>query len=457
MKARSRFRIILVLLGLVAIGLVVWTVMAPNKPLSSFLDPYLAAFQPKKQTRVERAAVPVSVAKAALQDVPVTISAIGAVQAWQSDLIKTQVNGKLLRVAVAEGAFVMAGQVLAQIDSAPYRATLMQAQGALARDSALLANARLDFKRYQTLAKTSSISQQQVDTQAALVQQHEGLVQLDRGLVAAAQVNVTNSTIVSPVSGRVGVRLTDPGNVVSVTDTTGIMVVNQLSPIAVNFTVPQGDFQHLLVLSNGFRTPLKTQAYSQEGDVLLDTGELTVSDNRVDPATGTVQLKARFANARQTLWPGQFVNVRLTVQTLQRVVTVPTASVNESPEGSFVYVVGPDQKVKMRPVTVRMTQDSTAVIQKGLEAGETVVTDGQVSLTPGALVSLRGAEGRAQGASGGAPADRRNGGVTGPPMAQPGPGGGPPGRSARAGPGGQVAQQDQGGQDNSVMRGQQDP
>lgn len=447
MKARSRFRIILVLLGLVAIGLVVWTVMAPNKPISSFLDPYLAAFQPKKQTKVERAAVPVSVAKAALQDVPVTISAIGAVQAWQSDLIKTQVNGKLLRVAVAEGAFVKAGQVLAQIDSAPYRATLMQAQGALARDSALLANARLDLKRYQTLAKTSSISQQQVDTQAALVQQNEGLVQLDRGLVAAAQVNVTNSTIVSPVSGRVGVRLTDPGNVVSVTDTTGIMVVNQLSPIAVNFTVPQGDFQRILSLSNGFRIPLKTQAFSQETDALLDTGVLTVADNRVDPSTGTVQLKARFANAQQTLWPGQFVNVRLTVQALQHVVVVPAAAVNDGVNGQFVYVVGANRKAQVRPVTVQVIQDTTAAIQSGVEAGETVVTDGQVSLTGGSTVSIR--------VPGGKGVKGARGGRGGP--------GAPGGQGADAGGAGQAArtergkQGDQGDDSASQMRGQQSP
>ncbi|HVY34894.1 MAG TPA: efflux RND transporter periplasmic adaptor subunit, partial [Caulobacteraceae bacterium] len=375
--------------------------MAPNKSSSTIFDPLLATFQPKKQTPTERPAVPVNVAQASLQDVPVVIFALGAVQAWQSDLIKTQVNGKLLKVTVAEGAFVKAGQVLAQVDPAPYRATLMQAQGALARDSAILANARLDLKRYQALAKTNSIAQQQVDTQAAIVKQDEGLVQIDQGQVAAAQVNVNYATIVSPVSGRVGVRLTDPGNVVSVTDATGIMVVNQLSPIAVNFTVPQGDFQRLLVLSNGFRTPLKTEAHSQESGLLLDTGELTTSDNRVDPASGTVQLKARFANAKQTLWPGQYVNVRLTVQTLKHVVAIPTAAVSEGPNGSFVYVVGPDRKVKMRPVTVSVTQDATAVIQKGLEAGETVVTDGQVSLTPGARVSLRGAGGPGKGPRGG--------------------------------------------------------
>jgi multidrug efflux system membrane fusion protein len=397
MKARSRFRIILILIGLVAIGLGLWTILAPGKPASQGPTSDGA----KKSGKGDRGAlVPVNVAKAAFQDVPVEISAIGAVQAWQSDLIRTQANGKLLKVDVAEGAFVKAGQVLAEIDPAPYKAILMQAQGALARDSALLDNARLDLRRYQTLAKTNSISQQQVDTQTAVVKQDEGLVQLDQGKVAAAQVNVNYCTITSPVSGRVGVRLIDPGNLVSTTDATGILVVNQLSPIAVTFTVPEGDFQRVLTLSDGFRTPLKTEAYSQESGVLLDTGALTVADNRVDPATGTVQMKARFMNAKQTLWPGQFINVRLTVQTLKHVVAIPAPAVNEGPAGPFAYVVGPDRKAKPRPITVQVTQDGVAVIQKGLQAGETVVTDGQVSLSPGATVTVRGAGGKAGGKGG---------------------------------------------------------
>jgi multidrug efflux system membrane fusion protein len=343
----------------------------------------------------------VTVAKAAYQDVPVAISAIGAVQAWQSDLIRTQVNGKLLKVDVTEGAFVKAGQVLAEVDPAPYKAALMQAQGALARDTALLANARLDLKRYQTLAKANSISQQQVDTQDALVKQDEGVVELDQGQVAAAQVNVNYCTITAPVAGRVGVRLTDAGNLVATTDTTGIIVVNQLSPIAVTFTVPEGDFQRLMALSDGFRKPLRTEAHSQESGALLDTGVLTVADNRVDPSSGTVQLKARFTNAQQKLWPGQFINVRLTLQTLQHVVAIPAAAVNEGPNGPFVYLVGANRKAQVRPITVQVTQDGMTVIQKGLQDGDTVVTDGQVSLSPGATVAVHDAGGKgAQGKKG---------------------------------------------------------
>ena len=384
MKAPSRPRIIFIVIGVVAVCLVLWVV-----------------FGPKKQTKGDRnPQVPVAVAKASYADVPVAISAIGAVQAWQSDLIRTQVNGKLLSVPVGEGSFVKAGETLAQVDPAPYQAVLMQAQGALLRDQALLANAKLDLNRYQTLAKANSIAQQQVDTQAALVKQDEGLVLLDQGQVAAAQVNVNWTKIVSPVSGRVGVRLVDAGNLVSTSDTTGIVVVNQLQPIAVTFTVPEGDFQRLAQMSDGFRKPLQTQAYSQETQQLLDTGELTVADNRVDPSTGTVQLKARFVNSGMKLWPGQFINVRLTLQTLQHAVTIPSAAVNEGPNGAFAYVVDANSKAQVRPITVQVTQDQTAVIQKGVQIGDTVVTDGQVSLSPGATVKVRGAPGAGGGGAG---------------------------------------------------------
>jgi multidrug efflux system membrane fusion protein len=355
------------------VGIVLWTV-----------------FGPKKAAPPDRPAVAVTVAQAVYQDVPVAISAIGAVQAWQSDLIRTEVNGKLLKVPVAEGSFVKAGQLLAQIDPAPYQAALMQAQGALARDTALLANAKLDLQRYQTLAKVNSIAGQQVDTQAALVKQDEGVVLIDQGQVAAAQVNVNFTRITSPVTGRVGVRLTDAGNLVSTTDTTGIIVVNQLQPIAVTFTVPEGDFQRLAQASEGFRKPLRTQAFSQETNELLDTGELVVADNRVDPSTGTVQMKARFTNAGNKLWPGQFINVRLTLQTLKHVVAIPSAAVNDGPNGVFVYTVGANRKVQARPVTIQVTSDQTVAIQKGVQAGDTVVTDGQLSLMPGAKVSVRG-------------------------------------------------------------------
>ena len=310
--------------------------------------------------------IPVTVAKVATTDVPVSITALGAAQAWTSVTILAQVSGKLLSVNFAEGSEVRAGQVLAQIDPAPYRAALLVAEGALKRDQALLANARLDLARYKMLVAQNAVSHQVYDTQAALVKQDEGTVLLDQGQVDAANVNLGWTRITSPITGRVGVRLVDSGNLVSASGSisstpstaaatsnasatsnsgSGIVVVNQIQPMAVTFTVPEGDFQRLSDLSNGFRKPMATKAFSQETGTLLDTGELNIADNRVDPTTGTVELKARFPNTNEKLWPGQFVNVQLKLQVLTHATTVPVTAVNQGPNGTYLYVVGPDKKV----------------------------------------------------------------------------------------------------------------
>ncbi len=247
----------------------------------------------------------------------------------------------------------------------------------------------MDLVRYQTLKAQDSIAKQTLDTQAALVKQDEGLVMLDQGQVNAARVNVDYCHITAPVNGRAGVRLVDPGNLVSTTDTTGIVSINVIDPIAVTFTVPEGDFERLVEASDHFRRPMTTQAYSQETGAPLAAGELSIADNHVDAATGTVQLKARFANASGRLWPGQFLNVRLTLQTLSRAVTVPAAAINQGPKGSFVYVVGADSKVKAQPVAVSANQDGMAIVRSGLSGGETIVTDGQMSLDAGTKVAAR--------------------------------------------------------------------
>ena len=349
-------------------------------------------------------AIPVTVAKVTIQDVPVSITGIGAAQAWTSVTILAQVSGKLLSVNFAEGSMVQAGQVLAQIDPAPYRAALTVALGALKRDQALLQNARIDLDRYKALVAQNAVSQQVYTTQAALVKQDEGTVLLDQGEVDAANVNLGWTRITSPITGRVGVRLVDPGNLVSASGSTGsqpatasattntpasgsnggsgIVSVNQIEPIAVTFTVPQGDFQRLVDVSDGFQRPLVTQALSQETGADLGEGELSVADNHVDPSTGTVQLKARFPNDNRQLWPGQFVNVELMMQVMPHATTVPLTAVNQGPKGPYVYVVGPDNKVSMHPITVACTQGNVAVIKDGARVGETVVTDGQMSLKP---------------------------------------------------------------------------
>jgi len=348
---------------------------------------WMFSHQPAKPQRAP--GVPVTVVRASLADVPVSVDALGSAQAWKSDLINTQVNGMLTWVA-AEGANVKAGQPLAQIDPGPYRAALTTAEGALRRDQAVLAGAEVNLARFQALAAQDSIAKQQVDDQAALVKQDQGAVELDRGQVATAQLNLRYTRIVSPIDGRVGVRLVDPGNIVNTSLTTGIVSVNQISPIAVTFTVPQGDFQHLAQVSDGFRRPLPAVALSQETGQLLGEGEVSIVDNHVDPSTATVELKARFPNDAATLWPGQFVNVRLTLQTLSRVVTVPAAAVNEGPNGSYVYLVGPGEKAVMRPVVVATTQNNLAVITQGVRAGDLVVTDGQMTLRNGMPVLYHG-------------------------------------------------------------------
>ena len=371
---RRRFRWGFVLLGVLLVALVAWAIFGRHKPAP-----------PKGPV-----AVSVTVAKVGVQDVPVSIDALGAAKAWQGVTINPQVNGRLLFVA-KEGGDVKAGEVLATIDATPYHAALLQAQGVLARDQALLAQARADLARYNTLAAQDSISKQQRETQAALVKQDEGIVKTDQGAVAAAQVNVNYATIRSPLTGRVGVRLVDPGNIVSTGLTTGILSVNQLDPIAVVFTVPQGDFERLAQASNGFTTPLATRAMSQETGDALGVGVLNVADNHVDPATGTVQLKARFPNGGKRLWPGQFVNVRLTLQTLSNATVVPATAVNQGPSGAYAYVVGAGDKVSARPLKIGATHDQVTVIQSGLNVGETVVTDGQMQLKPGMTIRLPGA------------------------------------------------------------------
>jgi multidrug efflux system membrane fusion protein len=378
--AAHRWRLgwVFVALGALAVAVIAWFVFY-RKPAAT----------PKPHP------VPVSVAKVSVQNVPVFITLLGAAQAWTSDTIVAQVSGILLSVNFVEGTDVEAGQLLAEVDPAPYRAALTQAQGALERDQALLAGARVDLARYRTLVAQNSIARQTSDDQATLVREDEGTVLLDQGTVATAEVNLRWCRIVSPTAGRTGVRMVDPGNFVttggaagSTSGPSGIVIVNQIEPIAVTFSVPQGDYQHLSEVSDGFRKPLATEAFSQDTGASLGVGELSIADNRVDPTTGTVEMKARFANADERLLPGQFVNIKVTLQTLPHAITIPAAAVNQGPNGSFAYVVGADGKVSIQSIAVSWTEGTTAVVAKGLKSGETVVTDGQMSLTAGSLVKI---------------------------------------------------------------------
>lgn len=380
-----RLRWVLLALVAVAVALLAWGVFH-KKPAAPAKPPQVA----------------VSVATVTTQDFPVMITALGAAQAWTSDTILSQVSGILLSVDFVEGTNVKAGELLAQVDPAPYQAVLTQAQGTLARDQALLAGARVNLARYATLVRQDSIAKQTYADQEALVKQDEGIVQIDQGVVATAQLNLNWCRITSPIDGRVGVRLLDPGNYVttsgvnsstsgltgSTTGPVGIVVVNQIEPIAVVFSVPQGDYQRLAEMSGGFRKPLATQALSQDTGASLGTGHLSIADNRVDPTTGTVKMKARFDNTGDLLLPGQFVNVRLTLQTLSNATTIPATAVNVGPSGPFAFVIGADQTVMMQPIKLGPTEGTTVVITAGLTPGQTVVTDGQMTLTAGSTVKV---------------------------------------------------------------------
>lgn len=389
---RRKRRWIFGLLGCVALALIAWVV-----------------FHKKPQKAAPPPPIPVTAVRAAVRDLPITITALGAAQAWTSDTIFAQVSGKLLSVNFAEGSEVHAGQVLAEVDPAPYQAVLDEAEGTLRRDEAILAGARRDLIRYQHLQQMDSIARQTPEDQAATVAQDEGTVQLDKGTVAAARVNLRWCHIVSPVTGRAGVRLVDPGNLVSASGSTastpstaaatsatpatsttgsGIVVINQIQPIAVTFTVPEGDFQRLGVLSDGFRKPLAVQAYSQEDGTLLGAGQVRIADNKVDPATGTVELKARFVNDTKKLWPGQFVDVKLATQTIANATIVPTAAINRGPKGTFVFVVGPDNKVVMRPIVTDGAEGTLTAVKSGVRPGEAVITDGQMTLKANSSVRI---------------------------------------------------------------------
>lgn len=331
------------------------------------------------------AAVPATLVQVAREDVPNFLFGVGAVQALATVTVKTRLDGQLERVNFAEGENVKAGQVLAQIDARSLRAQLEQVQAQKAKDEAQLANARLDLDRYTQLIKEEATTQQILDTQRALVAQLQAAVQNDEAQIHYAQVQLSYATITAPLGGRAGARLVDPGNIVHASDVNGLVVINQIDPIAIVFTLP-GDAVQAINHARQAGQRLAVLAYSREGDALLGRGQLILVNNQIDIASGTVQLKARFANPQHTLWPGQYVNVRLLLGEHAQAFTVPAAAVQRGPSGTYVYVVSTDGKAQMRPIDVLQIQDDKAVIAKGLQAGETVVLDGQYKIKPGIAV-----------------------------------------------------------------------
>jgi multidrug efflux system membrane fusion protein len=352
------------------------------------------------------AAVPVLVAQAQTADVPVTIGAVGTTQALNTVTVRSQVDGKLLSVDFKEGQDVKKGDILARIDPTTFQAALEQAKAKKAQDEAQLANARLDLERYERLAATNAINKQQADTQRALVAQYTAVVQSDAAAIESAQATLSYTNIVAPLDGRTGLRQVDPGNIIHASDAGGVVVITQMRPIGVVFTIPQQDVQRV---NEAFaKAPLQTDALRPDSNQTVETGKLIVVDNQVDASTGTVKLKSEFPNANLALWPGQFVNVRLTVDTLKGVTVVPTSAVQRGPNGTFVYVVSDDNKAVMRPIRVQKQDENQTVIASGVTPGERVVTTGFVQLTDGKAVTV-GSGSRDGSQPGAAPAQRPRG------------------------------------------------
>jgi multidrug efflux system membrane fusion protein len=360
---------------LLAIGAATWWFL--NRP----------APQPPAGRPSTAVAVPVGAATAETGDIDIILDELGTVTSLATVTIRSQISGYLTQVAFTEGQIVKQGDLLAQIDSRPYELALSQAEGQLARDQALLADARLDLARFQMLAKTNAVPKQQLDTQDALVKQDEGIVKSDQAIIGTAKLNIAYCHIVAPVSGRVGLRLVDQGNYVTPTDANGIVVITQLQPITVVFTVPEDNVPQILKRLHA-NAKLPATAYDRSGNTKLATGSLLTLDNQIDVTTGTLKLKAQFANDDESLFPNQFVNIRLLVDVLHDTTVVPTSAVQRGAPGTFVYLIKPDLTVTAQPVTLGPANGDRVSVKSGLAPGDRVVVDGADRLRDGAKVDL---------------------------------------------------------------------
>ena len=337
-----------------------------------------------------RPAVPpqaIGEATAVQADMPILLAALGTVTPLATVTVTSQISGQLMEVGFKEGQEVKKGDFLAQIDPRPYQAALAQALGTLAHDQALLAGARVDLVRYQTLNRQDSIARQQVDTQAALVHQYEGTVQADAAAADTQRLNLVYCHITAPTDGRIGLRLVDPGNYVQASSTSGLLVITQLKPITVIFNLPEDDISAIMKrLSTG--AVLAVTAYNRSDTTAIATGVLTVMDNQIDTTTGTVKLRATFPNTDEALFPNQFVNATLLVDTLHDAVVVPTPAIQRGAPGTFVFVVNPNNTVSVKPVKLGPAANDRTAITSGLQAGDKVVVDGADRLRDGSEVMV---------------------------------------------------------------------
>jgi membrane fusion protein, multidrug efflux system len=373
---------------------------------------YPRADAPPATRRGDGAAVmPVVAVPATMGDIDIALNALGTATSLATVTIKSQISGQLVRVAYQEGQMVNKGDLLAEIDSRPYELALTQTQGALERDQAMLQGAELDLKRYQDLIKTNAIPRQQLDQQSALVLQDRGLVMSDQAQIDTQKLNIAYCHIVAPVTGRVGLRLVDQGNYVTAGDGTGIAVITQLRPISVVFTVAEDNLPQIVKRIRAEAT-LPATAFDRSGATKLATGELKTLDNQIDTTTGTLKLRAEFANEDEILFPNQFVNIKLLVDVLHDTTIVPTSAIQRGAPGTFVYLANADNTVTVRPVTLGPTNGDRVAVQSGLAAGDLVVIDGADKLRNGARIALRDPnDGSAPGTPGAArPSPRGQGG-----------------------------------------------
>ena len=350
-------------------------------------------------------AIPVAAAPVTPKDVPVYLRGLGNVAGSNTVTLKSRVDGQLVEVSFKEGQQVKKGDLLAVIDPRPYQAALDQTKATLAKDEAALADAKTNLERYAALVKEQVIAQQQYDTQKSQVGQIEGQIGADKAQIENAQLQLNYTHITAPIPGIVGLRLVDVGNTIHASDPNGLVVITQVEPIAVIFTLPEDAIPS--VVQRMRSGELDADAYTRDDQTKIATGKLVTINNQIDPTTGTDKFKAIFDNKDHTLWPNQFVNVRLLLETKKNALTIPIAAVQRGAQGSFVYVVKPDSSVESRQVQTSTTEGGTATVDKGLSAGEMVVTDGQDKLQPGSKVAVQGGGGprrqggKSQGSAGG--------------------------------------------------------
>lgn len=387
-NAKKRISLIIALIVVIAGGYAYWQFNAAKTASPENKGTQATNTQSRGTSASRRPPLPpVQVATSTQEDVPQFLSALGTVKATNSVTVTSRVEGQLMALHFTEGQQVQKGDLLAEIDSRPFEVQLAQAKGQLAKDQATLANARLDLVRYQKLAKTNLVSQQELDNQQALVKQSEASIRIDEATISNAQLQLTYSKITAPISGRVGLKQVDVGNYISGGSSTPIVVINQMDPVDVLFTLPEQDLANVIQARKS-NADLPVTALDRNNQFELAQGTLFSVDNQIDAATGTIKLKARFPQQENTLFPNQFVNVRLYVTTLEKAVVIPNAALQMGNEGHFVWVVDSEDKVSKLRVEVALQNAEKVVIASGLSANQRVVTDGVDRLTQGAKVDI---------------------------------------------------------------------